>query len=760
MQMRDDSRKKRAFLRPRYLGVVFVLAVIVPSILLAVLSIRAAGREEAYIEKQLHTALLVEVTYTASLADAEVKKIAEELKAGLDAEAPVSRLPAAFSKWKQSVRLVGVPFLLSPRYDILWPRLDGKLDPAERAFLEENAAFLGNKASTTLFRNIALVYRDEILEESQKLEEKTRSQEKAAPAAASPAIVPAAPTGQSKALARIDAVTASAEASEKRAHPLDATAQSSGKAAQAAPAEQPRAGESVAPFADVAPLKEIESGRASAPRKTPAPAAGTMAKTADFSAEADAAPRPSAKDAEQEMKKGPSETSSLEAQANQAAIESFAQSETIRKEVYKQAREKGDTLGTRNVVPAAKMNEPSPQEERQSLLVAEQGTFGQIAERSEFGIIPRFISDRLTFLFWEKQADGRIAGCRIEDAVFRSRVASVVAPSYTDARIMAILDERGEPLAAPSSSAGRDWRRPFVSLEIGESLPRWETASYLTDPGKIASQARATSLAIWILVLVLFVSVASGGTLVLGSLSSELRLARNKTTFVTNVSHELKTPLTSISLFAELLRKGKGPGQEKTRQYLAQISSETERLTRLVNNVLDFSTMEKGKKRYRKKSVNAVEAGREILESQRTRLENLGFSVDFRAAEEGIWVEADAEALKQVVLNLLSNAEKYSPDRKAIEVEASREGDWAVIHVRDRGMGVPEKHRERIFQEFFRVDDSLTTRVKGTGLGLTIARRIARDHGGDVTCGPRAGGGSDFAVRLPAGSGAGEEAKR
>ncbi len=752
MQMRDDSRKRRALLKPRYLGAVFVLAVIVPSILLAVLSIRAAGREEAFIEKQLHTALLVEVTHTASLADAEVRKIAEELKAALDAESPVE--PASFPRWKKNVHLVGVPFLLSPRYDILWPRLDGKLDPAERVFLEENAAFLGNKASTTLFRNIALVYRDEILEESQKLEEKTRSRGKAAPAAASPAIAPAAPTEQSKALARIDALTVSAEAAqEKRAQAADIVTQStrSGKAAQAAPVGQSRAEESVTPFADIAPRKEIESSRSSVPRRTPAPAAGAMAEIADISIESDA---------EQEWKKGPSETSSMEAQANQAAIESFAQSETIRKEVYKQAREKGDALGTRNVFPNAEMKEPAPQTERQSLLVAEQGTFGQIAERSEFGIIPRFISDRLTFLFWEKQADGRIAGCRIEGAVFRSRIASVVASSYTDARIMAILDEKGEPLAAPSSSAGRDWRRPFVSLEIGESLPRWEAASYLTDPGRIASQARATSLAIWILVLVLFVSVASGGALVLGSLSSELRLARNKTTFVTNVSHELKTPLTSISLFVELLRKGNGPGQEKTRQYLAQISSETERLTRLINNVLDFSTMEKGKKRYRKSSVNAVEASREILESQRTRLSNLGFSVEFRAAEENILVEADAEALKQVVLNLLSNAEKYSPDHKAIEVEASREGDCAVIHVRDRGMGVPEKCRERIFQEFYRVDDSLSTRVKGTGLGLTIARRIARDHGGDVTCESRAGGGSDFTVRLPAGSGAGEEAKR
>jgi signal transduction histidine kinase len=118
-------------------------------------------------------------------------------------------------------------------------------------------------------------------------------------------------------------------------------------------------------------------------------------------------------------------------------------------------------------------------------------------------------------------------------------------------------------------------------------------------------------------------------------------------------------------------------------------------------------------------------------------------------------VRADPEALKQVILNLLSNAEKYSPDRREIEVELGREPDEAggapriAIHVRDRGIGVAEQDRERIFREFFRVDDSLSSRVQGSGLGLTIARRIARDHGGDLACEPRASGGSDFIVVLP-----------
>jgi signal transduction histidine kinase len=112
-------------------------------------------------------------------------------------------------------------------------------------------------------------------------------------------------------------------------------------------------------------------------------------------------------------------------------------------------------------------------------------------------------------------------------------------------------------------------------------------------------------------------------------------------------------------------------------------------------------------------------------------------------------VRADAEALKQVLLNLLSNAEKYSADTKEIAVTVTREPQAVLITVQDRGIGVPERDREKIFREFYRVDDSLSSGVQGTGLGLTIARRIARDHGGDITCSPRKGGGTDFVVRLP-----------
>ena len=180
------------------------------------------------------------------------------------------------------------------------------------------------------------------------------------------------------------------------------------------------------------------------------------------------------------------------------------------------------------------------------------------------------------------------------------------------------------------------------------------------------------------------------------------------------------------------------------------MASETERLTRLINNVLDFSR-DNGARRYAMRTVDASEVTAQIVESQRVRLESRGFSLSLeRAAAARRRAAADPEALKQVLLNLLSNAEKYSAERKEIAVTIARTSASVLITVRDRGIGIPEKDRERVFREFYRVDDSLSSGVQGTGLGLTIARRIARDHGGDVTCAPRDGGGTDFMVRLPA----------
>jgi signal transduction histidine kinase len=228
-----------------------------------------------------------------------------------------------------------------------------------------------------------------------------------------------------------------------------------------------------------------------------------------------------------------------------------------------------------------------------------------------------------------------------------------------------------------------------------------------------------------------------------------MRLAQQKTTFVANVSHELKTPLTSIRMFAEMLRDGHQPDTQKQKQYLDIMAAETERLTRLVNNVLDFSRMERGEKRYSMKAVDLIALCSAVVESQRARFESNGFRVTFTTHTAALPVRADEEAIKQALINLLSNAEKYSTDRKEIDIEVDSDAGRAAISVSDRGVGIPPGEADRIFDEFFRVDDKLTSKVKGAGLGLTIARRILKDHDGDIRYRAREGGGSTFELILP-----------
>jgi two-component system sensor histidine kinase BaeS len=148
---------------------------------------------------------------------------------------------------------------------------------------------------------------------------------------------------------------------------------------------------------------------------------------------------------------------------------------------------------------------------------------------------------------------------------------------------------------------------------------------------------------------------------------------------------------------------------------------------------------------------------RAVVESQRARLENNGFEVVFTTRAAALPVNADEEAVKQAVVNLLSNAEKYSPRVREIEIDVGREGDFAVVGVSDRGVGIPSGEAGNIFDEFYRVDDTLTSEAKGAGLGLTIARKIVADHGGDIRYAAREGGGSTFRIRLPA---AGEENRK
>ncbi len=245
------------------------------------------------------------------------------------------------------------------------------------------------------------------------------------------------------------------------------------------------------------------------------------------------------------------------------------------------------------------------------------------------------------------------------------------------------------------------------------------------------------------------IMLAAGLLLVYSNVRREMHLSRIKSDFVANVSHELKTPLALIRLFAETLEMGRVPGPEKAVEYHRIINKESQRLTQLINNILDFSRIEAGRKEYRFGPVDLREVVNDVLEAYRFQIEQRGFRLETDIEAELPPLEADKEALEQALLNLVNNALKYSPDEKCLRLEGRRDGDQVRLAVTDRGIGVAKGEQKKIFEKFYRSEDSLVHDTKGSGLGLTLVRHVAQAHGGHVEVESTPGKGSTFTLVLP-----------
>ncbi len=232
--------------------------------------------------------------------------------------------------------------------------------------------------------------------------------------------------------------------------------------------------------------------------------------------------------------------------------------------------------------------------------------------------------------------------------------------------------------------------------------------------------------------------------------SREMKLSQMKNEFVSNVSHELRTPLASIRVFGELLRLGRFGGVDKAREYGDFIETESRRLTQLINNILDFASIESGRKTYRFERCDLREVVGATLRSFEVRLRQDGFHIHLEGAGTPLPpVVIDAGAIGQSLSNLLDNAVKYSRDDRDISVALRRDGDFVVISVRDQGIGIPRGEQRKIFDRFHRVSTGLVHDVKGSGLGLAIVRHIVEAHRGKVTVESRPDEGSTFSIHLP-----------
>jgi signal transduction histidine kinase len=232
------------------------------------------------------------------------------------------------------------------------------------------------------------------------------------------------------------------------------------------------------------------------------------------------------------------------------------------------------------------------------------------------------------------------------------------------------------------------------------------------------------------------------------NVSKEMALAKLKSDFVSNVSHELRTPLSLIRLYAETLEMGRLTGPEKQQEYYQIIRKESERLTALINNILDFSRIEAGRKEYDFRETDMRELVHNTLESYRYQIEQHGFAY-VEKIEDVPPLRVDREAMARSLLNLVNNALKYSQDRKYIGVNLYRDNGSVKLEVIDHGIGIPVQEQQKIFEKFYRVGDPLVHNTKGSGLGLSLVRHIVQAHGGDVQVDSSPGQGSRFIIALP-----------
>ena len=248
---------------------------------------------------------------------------------------------------------------------------------------------------------------------------------------------------------------------------------------------------------------------------------------------------------------------------------------------------------------------------------------------------------------------------------------------------------------------------------------------------------------------VLSVLMIGGLVLTDRSVSKEIALAKLKSDFVSNVSHELRTPLSLILLYAETLELGRIKTQEKKDEYYRIMRKESERLGKLINNILDFSRIEAGRKEYDLRETDIAELVRNTLDSYRYQIEKNGFEFEMSIDPNIPAMRLDREAIARALLNLVNNALKYSADQKFLVVRLYRTNGTVKLEVADHGIGIARREQEKIFEKFYRTCDPLVHNTKGSGLGLSLVKHITHAHGGQVEVESAPGRGSKFTLSLP-----------
>lgn len=287
------------------------------------------------------------------------------------------------------------------------------------------------------------------------------------------------------------------------------------------------------------------------------------------------------------------------------------------------------------------------------------------------------------------------------------------------------------------------------SRDFEEKFPPWTVKIYQTSPDAAQREFNLRRNIYISLVAVVITALLFGGVLAIRSTAKELKLARLKSEFVSTVSHEFRTPLTSIRYLADLLQRGRVRKGQRRQQYYETITQESERLSRLIENILDFSKIEAGVKEYEFVEMDTTEMCRDVVARFQGQVAPQEFTIESEVSEELPQIYADKEALSRALFNLLDNAVKYSGDSRRIYLRAWSDESNIFIEVEDDGVGIGKEDQQKVFEKFYRSGNMHESSVKGSGIGLTIVDHIIKAHGGEVYIESEVGKGTKVRLRLP-----------
>ncbi len=387
-------------------------------------------------------------------------------------------------------------------------------------------------------------------------------------------------------------------------------------------------------------------------------------------------------------------------------------------------------------IPAASQQE---QGQYSGMMKGKEG-FSKSSPALEKGWYAWYWENGLNLIFWWRDESGIVVGAELNPVRLMADIIGALPDTGAGDMLLeeeriSLLDSKGDALYVWGTYQPDANSKPTATIPLTAPLSAWHLECHAAPAfsGVIPGQGILFNLIAGLVVL--FIAVTALAVYYYRESSREMREATQRVSFVNQVSHELKTPLTSIRMYAELLEEELNDDNEKARNHVAVIVSESQRLSRLIGNVLTFGRKQRSALKLRCVNGDIDAIIRNVAQRFEPGLHEKDIEVVFDA---GIGKQAhfDPDVLEQVLGNLLSNIEKYAVGGSHAHITSSRKGDTVVITVADNGPGIPLREHARVFEAFYRVSNKLNDGVAGAGIGLAIARDLARLHGGDLTLEP------------------------